>query len=182
MAVIYVKKVLEDNLPLLDTDFTMSFTEKNNLYITKQDGSQMQVTDLLTGYDDLSDLIAQDPQIEGKLYLTRENKMYVYDGVKYLAIGGESGGEGLDGKILDMLLDLQPKVETFDYDTKDNIVGVKRVYDNYELDDMDIAYEYDDRDNITKETIAKMNKIVTNSFSYDERDNVIEIDTTVADV
>ena len=80
MAKVFIKKLLEGNLPLTDTDFTMSFTDEGSLYITKGDGSQLKISSLITDYTNLLDLTTQNPQLENKLYLTQDHKLYVYDG------------------------------------------------------------------------------------------------------
>lgn len=97
MSTINVKKILESNLPLTDDDFTMSFTEEGNLYYTKNDGSQLKVTDIKTGYVNLVDLQTHNPAIENKIYLTKEAKLYVFSGGIYVEISGGSGSGSIDG-------------------------------------------------------------------------------------
>ena len=179
MAKVYLKKLLEGNLPLTDDDFTMSFTNEGNLYITKQDGSQLKVSDLMTGYDDKSDLQLQNPQLENKLYLTKNHKLYVYDGSKYELISG-GDGQGVNDDILSLLLELEDKTDTFEYNNDDEIVSMSRVYVNPNLDNENTVYSYDVDGNIQTEVIDKMGKIITNTFSYDSG-NVIEMKTVVVD-
>ena len=80
------KKLLETNLPPTDVD-AVTFTDESNLYVTKTDGSQLKIGDVL--------LVTSLPEtgIEGKLYLLYDLdndifSLYVWNGIvfKRLAI------------------------------------------------------------------------------------------------
>ena len=181
MAKVFIKKLLEGNLPLTDTDFTMSFTDEGSLYITKGDGSQLKISSLITDYTNLLDLTTQNPQLENKLYLTQDHKLYVYDGVKYVSISGD-GGQGLNTDTLNMLLELESKTDTFGYSVDGDITSVGRVYVNPNLTDENTVYSYDAQGNIIKEELTKMGKNIVNTFSYNVDGDIVEIKTVVTDI
>lgn len=76
------KKLIENNLPPTDFNGVVTFTDEQNLYISKQDGAQMKIGDVM--------LCTNLPQrgIEGKLYLMYDINqdifsLYAWNGIEF---------------------------------------------------------------------------------------------------
>ena len=76
---VIIKKVLEGNLPSTGLDGEFYYTDKGNVYcVNKSDLKLKKITDLMTGYTNLTDLQTKNPAIPNKLYLTDDGKLYYY--------------------------------------------------------------------------------------------------------
>lgn len=49
---------------------------------------------VLWGYENIADLEFKNPQIQGKIYITNDGNMYIYNGNNYISVGGGNGGIG----------------------------------------------------------------------------------------
>ena len=95
MDVIF-KRGLEANLP--------SSAAANELYFCVDTGRMFQggglgspmveYSDVRDGYINLADLQNKNPALRGKIYLTNEGKLYIYNGIEYTEVSGKSDGGG----------------------------------------------------------------------------------------
>ena len=77
-----------------DLDHKLIFTEQHNMYLTNKNKQPVKIGDLLP-YDDIDALIAANPAILNKLFITKKGKLYYYntDG-NYKLVSGGGGGAG----------------------------------------------------------------------------------------
>jgi len=79
------------NLPSVGTDdSTIYFVDDNNeLYKSVGNGLPLsKISDVMSEYLNLNDLQSKNPSLEGKLYLTNENKLYTYRNNTYELLSG----------------------------------------------------------------------------------------------
>lgn len=50
-----------------------------------------EFSNIMSGYNNLETLENLNPAIRGKIYVTCDNKLYTYDGVNYVSLGGNNG-------------------------------------------------------------------------------------------
>lgn len=53
--------------------------------------SLTEYSSVLWGYENIADLEFKNPQIQGKIYITNDGGMYIYNGTSYLSVGGGTG-------------------------------------------------------------------------------------------
>lgn len=85
------KKGLYRNLPSsADENILFFCTDVGKIFQGAGNGKALieYGNDVLSGFTDLDDLKAKNPQIQGKLYLTNDNELYRYDGSEYIIISG----------------------------------------------------------------------------------------------
>lgn len=80
-----IRKLLESNLPITDVDFTISFTEKGNMYITKTDGTQLKIADTI-----YVNVLPTYNQLQNKIYITPDNILSIWNGTSWVAINRPS--------------------------------------------------------------------------------------------
>ena len=91
MQVVF-KKGLEANLPSSGGINELFFCiDTGRLFQGNGAGNPMtEYSNIRSGYVDLTDLQNKNPRIIGKLYLTNDAKLYIYNGVEYVEISGKS--------------------------------------------------------------------------------------------
>ncbi len=84
-----------------DVEHELVFTEDRNVYITDKDRKLMKMGDVLP-FEDIDDIVAKDPAILNKLFITKKGKIYFYneDGEYKLVSGG--GGSGGTNRLADV--------------------------------------------------------------------------------
>ena len=84
-----------------DVEHELVFTEDRNVYITDKDRKLMKMGDVLP-FEDIDDIVAKDPAILNKLFITKKGKIYFYneDGEYKLVSGG--GGAGGTNRLADV--------------------------------------------------------------------------------
>lgn len=55
-----------------------------------------EYSSFLSGYNNIADLEFKNPQIMGKIYLTNDGGLYIYNGDKYISVGGGTGSGATD--------------------------------------------------------------------------------------
>lgn len=84
-----------------DVEHELIFTEDRDIYITDKDRKLMKMGDVLP-FEDIDDIVAKDPAILNKLFITKKGKIYFYneDGEYKLVSGG--GGAGGTTRLADV--------------------------------------------------------------------------------
>ena len=162
---------LKENLPSVGSD-------QGSLYFTTDTGELyksigiglplLAITNVITTQE------LPNSGIQGKFYIvvTDDNvDVYVWYQDKWINLNTQ----GIDQDTLDLIFGFKNKLDSFIYDKNQNIV---KVVTTGEVEE-NIDYEYDENDNIIKETIQRQNKIITNTFEYDKNNNIIEMKTVV---
>lgn len=90
-----------------------------------------QYTSILYGYKSLADLEKKNPKIKGKVYITSDGDMYIYDGKSYLLLNGERS------KDTTTLYELSWQGEQFSSLTK--ILDLREIFDNKKMKSIDRA-------------------------------------------
>lgn len=180
MAKVEFKKGLKANLPNSADDNVLLFTnDTGELYKGQGTGQP-----LLKYSDVIYKTTLPVSGLEEKVYLVESGvgslKLYAYRNGTWIDFS--SGGQGVDTNILNMLLGLESKTDTFGYDDNENIISVDTVYVNPNLNDENTTYTYDNNENITKEETTKQGKKIINTFSYDANDNIIGVNTVVTNI
>lgn len=85
-----VKKRLESKLPLEEIDLTLTFTDTGKFFITNKDKTLKEIASTYTGFLDFTDLQLRGLKEMDKLYLTKENKIYGFDGIDYIEVSGNN--------------------------------------------------------------------------------------------
>lgn len=94
------KKGLYKNLPSsADENILFFCTDIGKIFQGAGSGKALieYGNDVLDGFTDLDDLKNKNPQIQGKLYLTSDNKLYRYDGSEYVLISAKGDNTGVVG-------------------------------------------------------------------------------------
>lgn len=87
------KRGLKENLPSLSDGSTLYFTtDTNEIFRGIEGDSPQKIGDVIAGFIDLVDLQNKNPAIINKLYITNDNKIYIYDGSNYNEISGGFSG------------------------------------------------------------------------------------------
>lgn len=84
-------KGLKSQLPTLGVDDSSLYFVEDTGEIYKGVGSGqplVKLGDVLSGFSDLEDLQLKNPAIQGKLYLTDNRELFIYDGVEYKLVSG----------------------------------------------------------------------------------------------
>lgn len=85
---IRIKKLLESSLPETDFNFTVTFTDKGNLYITNDNGTQRKITDIIV-HDTKGDFPTYGAP--GKIYIDNQDEsIYFWALTRYIPIGGDA--------------------------------------------------------------------------------------------
>lgn len=88
------KRGREKDLPKEGNLGTLFFTWDTGR-IFEGNGKGKKLTDyssVLSGYDNLAMLEALNPRIEGKIYVTNDGGIYIYNGINYIEVGGNGNG------------------------------------------------------------------------------------------
>lgn len=88
-----------------------------------------EYTNILFGFKSLADLEKQNPRIKGKVYITNDGDMYMYDGYSYLLLNGERG------KDTTTLYELSWQGEHFSSLTK--ILDLREIFENKQMKSID---------------------------------------------
>lgn len=79
------------NLPSVGTDDSTIYFVEDNAELYKSVGNGLplsKISDVMSGYIDLSDLQGKNPSLEEKLYLCNDNKLYTYRNNRYELLSG----------------------------------------------------------------------------------------------
>lgn len=87
------KRGLEKNLPKFGNVGTLYFTEDTRKIFEGNgyDKSLSEYSSIIYGYDNYADLLDKAPTIEGKLYITNDMNLFVYNGADFVNINERSG-------------------------------------------------------------------------------------------
>ncbi|MFR4986956.1 MAG: hypothetical protein ACLUCH_06130 [Lachnospirales bacterium] len=88
------KRGREKDLPKEGNLGTLFFTWDTGR-IFEGNGKGKKLTDyssVLSGYDNLAMLEALNPRIGGKIYVTNDGGIYIYNGINYIEVGGSGNG------------------------------------------------------------------------------------------
>lgn len=172
MAKVIFKQGASINLPVLGTDSnTLYFAnDLGCLYKSVGDGLPLQkFSDCI--FVDVLPLVG----VKDKVYIVKGAKniqIHVWDEKWNTLV---SGGQVVDDERIDILFGLVNRKDVLTYNENDEIIKVTTTGEVEET----IDYEYDVDGNITKETINRQDKVVVNTFGYDENGSIIEINTIV---
>lgn len=88
------KRGKEKDLPKEGNLGTLFFTwDTGKIFEGNGTGKKLtEYSSVLSGYDNLAMLEAIDPRIEGKIYVTNDGGLYIYNGVNYIEVGGNGSG------------------------------------------------------------------------------------------
>lgn len=104
---------------LENMDHKLIFTDKQNLYITNKNKQPIKIGDVLP-FEDTAALLAANPAILNKLFITKKGQLYYYnaDGKYKLVSGGGAGGGGTnrlaDVATYALIATTYPKPDDFD--------------------------------------------------------------------
>lgn len=175
-----MRKGLKVNLPLSAEDNVLFFTnDSGEIYKGNGIGSP-----LIKYCDVIYETTLPTSGEEGKIYLIEDGlnglKMYSYRNTNWIDFS--SNGGGVDNNVLNMLLGLEDKVDTFGYDLNENVISIDTVYSNPNLTDENTVYSYDIDGNVISEEITKLGKKITSTFIYDVKGNISSVSTVVANI
>lgn len=89
------KQGLKRYLPIEDNLGVLLFTnDSGEIYQGNGKGKPLtQYTSVIYGYKSLLDLETKNPQVKGKIFITLDGDMYIYDGKSYALVNGQRGKE-----------------------------------------------------------------------------------------
>lgn len=98
---VVISKILETNLPTTLSDGNIVYTDKGNCYISDKTGIVKKITDVMTGYINLTDLQTKNPAITNKIYITNDNELFYYrtSDTSYQPLGGSGTSTTFSGDL-----------------------------------------------------------------------------------
>lgn len=174
MAQVIFKQGNKVNLPKVGVDKNTLFFVNDHSELYKSVGAGLPLSRI--GDIKIVDVLPTTDILTDKIYLlVKDSNIEIYlweDGWKTIV----SGGTVVDDVRVDILFNLKNKKDILTYDADGNIIKLTTTGDVQS----EIDYTYDSSGNIISETIKRQGHISVNTFSYDDNENIIEINTNVS--